>query len=275
MMRFLSFCFLLLSISSAVAGPEFEKVPPQAMSALQGARGKSVASGAVFVNGKFVKGPYRVARMGTALFVNNVQVTGEIIPWRSFLSAANGGGAVSTAAVSTTESPAEESSAPAKPATAVASSIDDLFDDDPAPVAKPAARERPRKAASSAALPTGTYEENAQTRKFLKRIDSARTEVQRRLRVGDLCFFSSRYPQVNVDANLARTVLGVLPEALRDAADAEGLQARLRARGWGFLHRELCEDLIANRMDYLQLQGLRKKLEDEARLNNLLNGGRR
>ena len=102
-------------LSTDAAAPAFEKVPDAARVALKGARGKPVRKGFVFVNGHYLPPPYVVARYGTAIFVNNVQVTDQIVPWKSFLATQAG------AAPAAPSAPA----APAKKATA----IDDLFDD--------------------------------------------------------------------------------------------------------------------------------------------------
>ena len=112
--------YMLLAALAAVlladaAAPAFEKVPDAARVALKGARGKPVRKGFVFVNGHYLPPPYVVARYGTAIFVNNVQVTGQVVPWKSFLATQPGNEPAVTPA------PA----APAKKATA----IDDLFDD--------------------------------------------------------------------------------------------------------------------------------------------------
>ena len=75
-----------LVCASVAATPKFEKVPAAAMKALQGVRGKPVISGLVFANGHYIKPPYRVARLGTAIFVNDEQVSNQIVPWKSFLA---------------------------------------------------------------------------------------------------------------------------------------------------------------------------------------------
>ena len=81
---------LALVAVTASAAPKFEKVPDQALEMLKGTRSKSVSSGLVFVNGRYVKPSYRVARHGTAIFVNDSQVTGQVVPWTSFLATQDG-----------------------------------------------------------------------------------------------------------------------------------------------------------------------------------------
>lgn len=66
------------------AAPKFAEVPAAAMQSLQGARGKPIRSGVVFVNGRYLPPPYTIWRRGTAIFVGDEQVTGQIVPWATF-----------------------------------------------------------------------------------------------------------------------------------------------------------------------------------------------
>jgi len=253
--RIILFCGLLLVALTGVAAPSFEKVPDEARTALKGTRGKPTSMGLVFVNGHYLKPPYVLARYGTAIFVNNVQVTDQVVSWRSFLATQPGAAPVAAPA------PA----APAKKATA----IDDLFDDTPAPAAK---------AAEAVAPTAGTsekFEMNERAKALLKRINDQRTALNRRLRNGETCFFGKSYARVDVPQRLGRDLIGVLPEAMRDASDGADLYNRMRARGFVFLNAQLCAELIANRADYTELVERRKKLKDEEDLQKMLNGRQR
>ena len=106
---------LAATLFANAADSVFEKVPDAARKALKGARGKPVRKGFVFINGHYLPPPYTVARYGTAIFINNVQATGQIVPWKTFLSTQAGGASA-------------PASSPAMPARKV-SAIDDLFDD--------------------------------------------------------------------------------------------------------------------------------------------------
>ncbi|MBR1587358.1 MAG: hypothetical protein IJ658_03435, partial [Kiritimatiellae bacterium] len=105
---------LLAALSAAMmagaAAPAFEKVPDAANAALKGSRGKPVRKGMVFVNGRYMPPPYVVARYGTAIFVNNVQATDQIVSWKMFLATQPGGAA---------SAPGAAPAAPAKKATAI------------------------------------------------------------------------------------------------------------------------------------------------------------
>ena len=244
-----------LACAAVAATPKFEKVPGSAMKALQGVRGKLVNSGLVFVNGHYLKPPYRVARMGTAIFVNDEQVSNQIVPWKAFLAT-------------------QSSAAPAAPAPAAAQpkkAADDLFDDEPvvdkAAEAKKAAAKQEEQAVS--------FTPNAQSKKLMKRINDNRSLIDRTLRGNNILFFGSRYGRVKVDPQLAIKLLNVLPEAMSEANDGAALSAMMRAKGFPFMGKELCEDLIANRKDYLLLVERREKMRAEAELQNVIQGSSR
>jgi len=251
-----------LAAAYAAEAPAFEKPPAQALKMLKGAKGKPVRAGAVFVNGAFLKGPYVVARYGNVLRVNGEQVSGQIVPWKQFL-AASGGGAAAPA-----PKPAAAAPAPAaKPATAV----DDLFDD--APAAKPAAKAAAAKAPEPEPEVEGDYTPNARTKALLKRVNAARTDVNRKLLDGCVCFFGPGYGMVAPNAKQSAALLAVLPEALRDAESGRDLASRLRAAGFAFLPQGLCDDLYAHSRDYVALQEWRRKAKEDAEVDKLLQGG--
>ena len=250
---------LAAALLCMAAPPAFESVPDQARVALKGSRGKPIRTGLVFVNGHYVKPPYVVARYGTAIFVNNIQVTDQIVSWRMFVASQPG---------MATAKPQPAKPAPAAPAKKVAS-IDDLFDDDSSSSA-PAASS----GAAAAAEPAGgAFEQNARTKQLLKRINDYRTDVDRRLRRGETCFFGKRYARVDVPSRLGRDLIGALPEAMRDLADGNDLFGRMRGRGFIFMNAILCADLIANRADYTALVERRQKLKEDEDLQQMLSNG--
>ncbi len=234
----------------------FEKVPEAAVAALKGVRGKNVSSGYVFVNGHYLKPPYKVARYGTAVYVNDTQVTDQIVSWKSFLATQDGYTA---------------SAAPAAPEKKK-EAADDLFDE--APAAKVVAAEKAKAAKEKDAAAAASFTANAQSKKLLKRIDNYRLEVRRVLRAGNVCFFGDRYARVVVEPRLAKKLMSFLPEAMGNAADASALAATCRAQGFPFLTREICEDLLANRADYLLLVERRRKLQEEESLQKMFDNAR-
>ena len=243
---------LAAGILADAAPPTFEKVPDAARTALKGSRGRPVRKGFVFVNGHYLAPPYTVARYGTAIFVNNVQVTDQIVSWKQFLSTQPG------AAPAVAAAPA----APAKKATA----IDDLFDDGGAP----AKQATPEPAASG----DGSFELNARAKQMLKRINDYRTDINRRLLNGETCFFGKNYARVDVPQRLGRGLLDVLPEAMRDAANGADLYGRMRNRGYVFLNANLCADLIENRADYTALVERRRKVKEDEDVQKLISTGK-
>ena len=250
-------------MAAVQAASRFETVPDPAMTALKGTRGKPFTSGIAFCNGAYLKPPYRIIRYGTAIFVNDQQVTDQIVSWKSFLATQEGYVA-----------PA----APVKAVPAAAekkSSVDDLFDDAPA---KPAPGEKSAAVAAEEAAAAAGFSPNARSEALLKKINAARLEIQRKLKDGNICFFGARYGRVVVEPRIAKALLDVLPEAISDAADGAALAAALRAKGFVFMHRELCDDLIAHRGDYPQIIERRRVLREEASLQKMFDkaqGGRR
>lgn len=242
-------CMLVVGVAlGGFAAQKFEKVPDQAQSALKGSRGKPFFSGFAFVGGAYLKPPYRVARYGTALFVNDVQVSGQIVPWRSFLATQEG------------------YVPPAKPAAAPKEekkNVDDLFDDAPDP-AKDDAKKSPE--------PQITFKANAKSDRLLKQVNDARVSVQRKLKAGNVVFFGVRYAPVVAEQRVAKSLMAVLPEAIRDAANGAELASTLRAKGFVFMNLQLCEDLIEHRADYPALVERRKQLLEEEKI---FNGGSR
>jgi len=237
---------LALAVVAAPSAPKFEKVPKQAMEMLKGTRGKPFSAGIVFVNGEYVKPSYRIIRYGTALYVNDVQVTGQIVPWRTFLATQDG-----------YQAPAKAGAEAPKPAK----SVDDLFDDEP--VKKPG--DKPPEEPDV----EGAFAPNAKSEALLKKVNAARLEVQRKLKDGYIVFFGVRYARVMVEPRVARSLLAVLPEAIRDATDGAELAATLRGKGFPFMGRALCDDLVGHRADYLKLVERRTKIREEDRLQKM------
>ena len=232
---------LALTALTACAAPPFEKVPEQALQMLKGAVGKPQDSGLVFANGQYIRPPYRVARMGTAIFINDIQVTDQINSWRKFLAT----------------QPGYARKVAARAANAgEAKSLDELFADEEEPEVKEPEQDI-------------AFTPNAKSAALLKEVDAYRAEIQRKLREGNFIFFGSRYARVIVEPRVAKSLLAVLPEAMREADDGVDLESRIRAKGIVFLNRTVCSDLLEHRPDYLKLIERRKYLNDLERLNEI------
>lgn len=256
--------FGALALAAGAAVPQFETVPSGANKALKAVKGKPIRSGIVFVNGRYVKPPYVLMRSGTALFINHgTQITDQVVPWKTFI-ATQGGASAAT--------PAPKAAAPA-PAKTV-QSVDDLFADTPAPAPSKPSAPAPAAAADSVDE-NADFTHNEQSRRLLKRINDRRSYLDRKLREGNIMFFGSRYAVVNVSPRLARSLIAILPEAMRDASDGADLHGILRGKGIAYMNREVCEDLIENRQDYLKLIERRKEMAKDDELRRLLEQGAR
>jgi len=241
--------------AAAFGARAFEKVPDEARTALKGTRGKPTRTGFVFINGHYIKPPYIVARYGTAIFINNEQITDQIVPWRSFLATQPGAAAAAQATKPATPAPAKKSS-----------SIDDLFDDDSAPAKGTSAQP------AAAAASDGAFVGNDRSKALVKKINEVRTDINKRLRNGQAFFFGAGHAPVAVPARLTRDLIAILPDEMRDAADGADLAARMRAKGFVFLGPEVCNDLIENRADYPMLVERIQQMKEDENIQNLLKG---
>lgn len=258
------------------------KVPTAALKALKSSKNKkAIRTGMVFMDGKFIPAPYTVERYGTALRINGVQVTGPMIAWDEFLKTQEGAKVVTN----TTEIPGEAAGAePEEPEETYEEDDDDedplaaLFDDEPKPAkpkAKKAAKKKkapagPRQVTTTKVEFNGEFTLNPAAKKLLGRIDDRRTKVDLQLRKGGFYFFGSKYAGTNGDSSIAQRLLKVLPEAMSKAASGEQLYVEMRQKGMTFLTPDICEDLFANRADYVKLIELRKKLEADSQFNQLI-----
>ena len=272
---------LILSFS-AVSAPEpaakrgvtFATVPKQALVELKATVGKPFSAGLVFVNGKFLDPPYKVERYGTALRINGIQVTNEIVPWTEFLKTQPG------ARVEKVETPLSAAATAAGQAAAAeepeveesydsSDDIDDLFDDDPKPkkktTKKPAAK-RPVKAATPPPATTivfdGEFKPNDKTKQMVARINKARTRVETTLRNGGSYFFSARSMPISVDRLPTEMLLSSLPDVMKSNTTFEQFSSAARAKGLTFISDKVMRDLFRNRLDYIRLQARAKAVKE-------------
>ena len=242
-----------LVLAASAARPEFEEVPAGANKALKAVKGKPIRTGMVFVNGHYVKPPYVLMRSGTALFAHSrTPITGQVVPWKAFLATQGGASAPKPAA-------------PAQPRTA--QNVDDLFADTPPPASKPAAPAATDVAEDVDFIP------NARSDRLLEQINRQRSFFDRRLRDGYVIFFGSRYAPVSVEPRSGRALMAILPEAIRDSSDGADLYGRMRAKGFPYMTRELCDELVENRVDYSRIVERRNEIEREDEVNKLLRQG--
>lgn len=279
---------LLLSFP-AVAAPEpaakrgaaFATVPKQALVELKATVGKSFSAGLVFVNGKFLDPPYKVERYGTALRINGIQVTNEIIPWTEFLKTQAG------ARVEKVDPPPAAAASSQETAPVVEESetsdssiddIDDLFDDDPKPkkkvAAKPVVKRTPKAAPPPQPTTTvvldGEFVANDKTKAMVARINKERTRVETVLRKGGCVFFGTRYTPISVDRMPAEMFLSSMPVVMKSNTVFEPFSSAARAKGITFLSDAVLRDLFRNRLDYIRLIAREKAIKEEGKWGTML-----
>ena len=274
------FVFTLVAVCLvALSAEAFQPVPKESAKALGVTRGKKFSSGVVFINGKYLEPPYVVERWGTGIRINSIPVTGPLIDWNEFLKTQPN---VKVEKKETESAPVSAPApAPAQSATSAsdeASSLDDLFDDDPKP-AKPATA--PKTVVTASAAPksakpvvtyvlSGKFRHNDDSKALLKRINANRTEIDRALRSGGFICFGNSYSMVQGDRRTLMELLEALPELQQRSSDEQSFYSRVRAARLVYLNEVLCQDLFRNRMDYRKLRERREKLKSDAKWERIL-----
>ena len=287
---------VVVMVMAAMAAMAFQPIPKASARALGVTRGKSFSSGLVFVNGKLIPPPYVVERWGTGIRINSTPVTGQVVDWNDFLKTQPG---VKVVRTETAPEPPEPEAEPevaeatnevqqvqqVETAKADVNSLDDLFDDEsdeteakkPTPAARPAPAVTVRKPApppkpkaTVSYVLEGEFAKNDASKALLKRVNQARTEIDRILRTGGFICFGDRYPRVTGDSRTLKSLLDKLPELQQKAADEDAFVSAAYTANIVYLNEILLKELYKNRIDYLKLKRLRTKLNDK--LENLLSG---
>ena len=280
---------LLLSFPAVAAAEPaarraaFAAVPRQALVELKATVGKPFSAGLVFVNGKFIDPPYKVERYGTALRINGIQVTNEIIPWTEFLKTQAGARVekVDPPPAAATPAPVQETAPAAEdPATSDASidDIDDLFDDDPNPkkkvAAKPVVKRTPKAAPPPQPTTTvvldGEFVANDKTKAMVARINKERTRVETVLRKGGCYFFGTRYTPISVDRMPAEMFLSSIPGVMKSNTAFESFSSAARAKGITYLPEAVLRDIFRYRLDYIRLIAREKAIKEEGKWGTML-----
>ena len=284
----------------------FAPIPKEAAGALGVTKGKSFESGFVFLNGKFLKPPYIVERYGNGIRINKTPVTGPVVAWEEFLKTQSeenietDGEAPATPAAEPEPASAPAAEKPAEEKTpevdASAAALADLFGDAPAPSkaeedakrkaeaeakakaeaeAKAKASAKAKAEAESKAVdrkPTialkGKFEKNAAAKKLLDRINNLRTRYDKILRSGGALFFGDNYRAYPVnDSRAAETMIKELSDMQKKHREVDDF---CNAASLYFNHK-LAEDLHRNRVDYRALQERLKAVEEDRKLQRLIN----
>lgn len=266
---------LFLSLAAATAFA-FQPIPKESAKALGMTRGKPFVAGVVFINGKFIDPPYTVERWGTGIRINQTPVTGQVVDWSEFLKTQDGVKVEKKTVESEAASVAMEAVAPALKDSADA--LDALFDNDPEPaVSKPVRSTRSPTGARPAASRTevlysieGPFVPNEVSRALLKRINDARTEIDRFLRTGGFICFGNNYSRVTGDKRTLVKMMAVLPDLLQKSTTVEEFSAGVRSAGLVYLNEVLCEDLFRNRADYPKLRRRNARIQSAGKWDRIV-----
>lgn len=256
----------------------FEAIPKASAKNLGATGGKEIKTGIVFINGKFIPGPYKVQRWGTGIRINGQFVTGQVVSWNDFVKTQPGAEKIETSIGGDTGASDDEDSGESMDEGDSMDDLwgddddmglDDLFDDDPKPKKAAAAKKAPAKK-KAAKKPTkkvtyklkGEFVHNDQTKALLKKINDFRSDIDRQLRLGGMICFGDRYSRVIMDKGPAMKLLDKLPELQQSSASADELLNGIRQLRMDFIPRDLCREFYQNRVDYHNLQQLRKKLKE-------------
>ena len=275
---------VLIAIAS-ISAEAFQPIPKESAKALKVTRGRPFSAGAVFVNGKYIEPPYVVERWGTGIRINKIPVTGQIVDWNEFLKTQEGirqekktisaPNPVPAPAVSTVQPAASSSAAE----DVDASSLDDLFDDDPKPAkvkpaAKPIAVSRPVVSAAPRTVVSyvleGEFKMNEESKALRDRINGVRTEIDRILRAGGFICFGDSYSRVTGDKRTFARLLDSLPELQQRSGTVDSFRAGARAANLVYLNEVLCEELFRNRVDYRKLMERREKLKSDRKWDQII-----
>jgi hypothetical protein len=273
---------IVLSAWAACASvaAELPEVTEEALAELGTTLGVPQMGGFVFIEGRYLAPPYTVTRKGNGIFVNRIQI--EQSSWARF--AAPGAAAVPVKKAidadgdfqEVTPAAADEPVAavePAKPKTV--KSIDDLFDDDApaAPAAAPVAVAAAQAAAPAPAAlpPTELTGDDVKRQKELlvANLERLRKGYEQAFARNEFFFFGQRHSRVNGNYGTARTLIEVLPKALRYAQSPQDLMQRLNEGGVYFLDLGICSALFKNRGTFPLLEERLAKIVEAEELEAL------
>jgi len=285
-------CFLTAVLFSGQIKAQLPEVSEEALAELGDTYGTPQMNGFVFIEGRYIPPPYTVTRKGNGIFINRIQVE-QPVPWPApglkgaepVESAARGERAPTKKSIDADgdfEEVRAKTNAVAEPPAANAAtepnkpqaikSIDDLFADDtakPADQAQPPAAQIPvatAPAATAAASVERMPEDVAREKEALiANLERTRKGYEQSLSRGDMFFFGQRHSRVNGNYGTARTMMTVLPSALRYAESPNDLWQRLAQGGVYFIDIGLCTELFRHKKTFPLLEErLRKIKEAEA-----------
>lgn len=261
--------FGIFAYGGAVAA-ELPEVTEAAVAELGSLSGVPQMTGFVFIEGRYVPPPYTVSRKGNGLFINRILVE-QPVAWGLAGPAADSGQKKSVDADSDLEkeeTPVEAPNPVAPGSTTTVKSIDDLFSDEEVSPALVTAA-----ASGAEGTPEGTLPQQGRARAadkgiekkkeaFLTSLERTRKGYELSLAQGEVFFFSRWSNRVNGNYGTARTLMGVLPKALRYAQSPQDLMMRLKQGGVYFLDLGMCSELFMNKNTFPLLEERLAKIEE-------------
>ncbi len=275
------------SVFAANDANGFEKPSAQVVKALKATVGKEFSAGYVFVNGRYVAPPYKVARYGNVIRINDIQVTNAVVPWDDFVKTQEGVVITkNTEELPAAEPEAEETVEEAEDEFDFSfdddddASLDDLFgdsDDEEEAPKKPAAKPKrrhtakPRKPKVTVTYKfDGAFKANAQTKNLVKRINTMRTTIDTNLRKGGYYFFSANYAPVSANSSAANRVMPKLPTLMRNVGSRDAFRSAMRQVG--LTSEKLINELYPHaKANAIQLANRIREEEDKKKWDKLLN----
>ncbi|MDD4019066.1 MAG: hypothetical protein PHV28_14120 [Kiritimatiellae bacterium] len=257
---------VLVSIVASVSGAvELPEVPEEALAELGTTLGMPQRAGFVFIEGRYLPPPYTVTRKGNGIFINRIQIQ-QPVPWDAFNGApGNGTGKKAVDAdgdFEKVDAPQKTASPGDSTAPQAVKSIDDLFADGEEKPAMPANAAPEPQAPARTAKALGTEEVKQKKDELRANLERLRKGYEQALAQGEMFFFSQRHNRVNGNYGTARTLMGVLPKALRHAQSPQDLMARLNQGGVYFIDLGMCSALFKNKHTFPLLEERLTKIEE-------------
>ena len=283
-MKFIGVIFWGVFCCGVAVAAELPDVTAEAIADLGCVSGVPQLNGFVFIEGRYLPPPYTVSRKGNGLFINRIQFE-QPVAWSRFDASDASGGSVSpkksvdadgdfqeVGQVAAKPAAVENRAAPEKPKTV--KSIDDLFADEKE--AAPAAKQPAAQASSAVAPQPAPAQPAAQrTPEDVKRqkdelrtnLDNLRKGYEQALARGEVFFFGLRHSRLNGNYGTARTLMGVLPNALRQAQSPQDLLQRLNQGDIYFVDSGICTALFKNKNTFPMLEERLRNIEEAEELD--------
>ena len=276
------FLFSALLASGAWSAPPkstlFDEVPEAAVKELPAKPSAlpPIAKGYVFVDGCYVAPPYKVERYGTAIRINGVQVTHQVVGWDEFLATQSGSRTEKVPAAMVKKMVEEEYTEEVKEEVEidVSDDIDDLFDDEATDSAKKGKTHREKRVITKQVKKTrmveklvpgegpevdkvvfdGPFRQNGKVRSLVGKIDTVKRKIESELKLGKLLCFGHDYSMISGDPAAGQLLVSKLWELQKDYDRIENFMQASHAAGIGFVSEPVLRGMFEHRLEYLKVQ---------------------